>query len=351
MHCGSIFHISKKQYNTAKRTNNHNRNKYCCIDCRTHAKHPIQNKICEFCNKQFKTTDSHKRFCCITCARSFSSSFGHSEKSNNKRIESLKAYHSNKCNNPKRIHKNRIYNETKRIKFIIEQVKELYNQYNISEMTDIINQNCKTTIKTIKNILNKYQLVPKVKFLSLNNKLKIKISRNVLNIKNRSITEDDFIKAFEILKNDYYNLNLTPSQINDKYNLKIKQPTSSLSVLGLKLGNYKRQYKHIKNANYNQYRSMCQFRFNKNVYPLVEGYELLKKYGIWNKSNPNGVARDHKLSIKYGYDHNINPSIISHPANCEFISLRENSSKGSECSITLDQLLQRIEQWENTKTF
>jgi len=44
------------------------------------------------------------------------------------------------------------------------------------------------------------------------------------------------------------------------------------------------------------------------------------------------------LYIRYGFNNNINPEIISHPANCQLISQRKNSSKHMNCSITIEEL-------------
>ena len=48
-----------------------------------------------------------------------------------------------------------------------------------------------------------------------------------------------------------------------------------------------------------------------------------------------------------GFKNNISPLIISHPANCQLISQRNNASKNRKSSITLEQLLQRIKEWDS----
>jgi len=69
---------------------------------------------------------------------------------------------------------------------------------------------------------------------------------------------------------------------------------------------------------------------------------------MYNKdTNPDGVVRDHMVSRRYGYDNNIPPEIIGHPANCQFLSHRDNLSKGAGCSLTYEQLLTRIALWDN----
>lgn len=80
----------------------------------------------------------------------------------------------------------------------------------------------------------------------------------------------------------------------------------------------------------------------------INELELLKKYGIFNsKTNPNGCVRDHLLSRKYGYENNIDPKIIAHPANCEIILHSENvrraHNNSNDCQITLEELLIKIQ--------
>ena len=95
-----------------------------------------------------------------------------------------------------------------------------------------------------------------------------------------------------------------------------------------------------------QYTSDCQFKFNLGKYPNEFDFNLIEKFGWYNPvNNNNGVSRDHMISIKYGYENNIDPRIISHPANCKIMKQNNNASKGSDCSISLDELLNRIEEW------
>lgn len=100
------------------------------------------------------------------------------------------------------------------------------------------------------------------------------------------------------------------------------------------------------------YRRRCAFTFALNQFPNEFDFKLVEKYGWYaasNSKNPNidGVSRDHMLSVKYGFIHKIDPKIISHPANCMLVRQNENASKNSDCSITYEQLLERIKTWED----
>ena len=85
---------------------------------------------------------------------------------------------------------------------------------------------------------------------------------------------------------------------------------------------------------------------------LVEkfNFDLIREYGWYspsNSSNPNlnGVSRDHMISVQYGFENGIDPKIISHPANCRLILQTENFKKRNNCSITIEELIDRIDRW------
>ena len=93
------------------------------------------------------------------------------------------------------------------------------------------------------------------------------------------------------------------------------------------------------------YYNKCQFRFGFTI-PQIQGYELIKKYGIYSNDNITGVARDHIVSISYGWENNISPEIISHPANCQIVQQIDNCRKSSGSSISVEELIERIRLWE-----
>lgn len=99
------------------------------------------------------------------------------------------------------------------------------------------------------------------------------------------------------------------------------------------------------------YRRRAAFDFNLSDYPEEFNFELIEKYGWYSAANRgnnlNGVSRDHMVSVKYGYENNIDPTIIAHPANCRLMRHNDNVSKYMDCSITLEELLIRIEKWND----
>lgn len=98
-----------------------------------------------------------------------------------------------------------------------------------------------------------------------------------------------------------------------------------------------------------KYKNSCAFTFSLNSFPDEFDFSLINEYG-WYKAknhgdNLNGISRDHMLSKDFGFENLIDPYIISHPANCKLLQQNENASKGSKNSLTLDELLKRIEDW------
>lgn len=103
-------------------------------------------------------------------------------------------------------------------------------------------------------------------------------------------------------------------------------------------------------TDFENYKMDTKFKFNLADYPNEFNFELIKKYG-WYKAknrgdNLNGVSRDHMISVKYGFENNIPAHIIAHPANCELLQHNDNISKYKKCSLTLEELVYRIEMWD-----
>jgi len=95
-----------------------------------------------------------------------------------------------------------------------------------------------------------------------------------------------------------------------------------------------------------KYRYLARFRLNAVELNRVIGYDKLVKYGWYSSTNPTGVVKDHRLSIKFGFENKIDPKILSHPCNCEFLTFKENGLKSDNCSIGLILLQESIENWK-----
>lgn len=98
------------------------------------------------------------------------------------------------------------------------------------------------------------------------------------------------------------------------------------------------------------YRKKAAFNFSLSDFPNEFDFSLIEQYG-WYKAknhgdNLNGVSRDHMVSVMFGFKHAVDPSIISHPANCRLVRHNDNVSKGRKCLITIDDLILRIKEWD-----
>jgi hypothetical protein len=63
----------------------------------------------------------------------------------------------------------------------------------------------------------------------------------------------------------------------------------------------------------------------------------------------NGVSRDHKISISEAFDKGYNTYYISHPINCELMQQKNNSKKYTKSSITYDELVKLVEEYDNKR--
>ena len=101
---------------------------------------------------------------------------------------------------------------------------------------------------------------------------------------------------------------------------------------------------------YCKYKQDSKFNFNLSDFPIEFEFSLIEKYG-WYKpknrgNNLGGISRDHIYSVNEGFKNNIDPKIISHPANCRLMIHSDNISKNKKSDITIDELLKKIEDWD-----
>lgn len=99
------------------------------------------------------------------------------------------------------------------------------------------------------------------------------------------------------------------------------------------------QYSHHQRAKY-------WFAFNLRDYPTLFDFTLLKQYGMRGAKNPNGVVRDHRVSVADAIKNNYDPYYITHPLNCELMLSGENSKKYTKSSITYEELVKLVDAWD-----
>jgi len=118
-------------------------------------------------------------------------------------------------------------------------------------------------------------------------------------------------------------------------------------------GSFRRSSPYIKTQKEKYYNS-ARFRFNVYHYPDEFDLSLIEKHGWYtcpgrkrkNQSkNILGISRDHIISISYGFLNNIDPKIISHPANCRLMLHSDNKNKHTKCELTIEELLEKITRW------
>lgn len=112
----------------------------------------------------------------------------------------------------------------------------------------------------------------------------------------------------------------------------------------------KKNYIRKNMLEYKKYKQDTIFKFSLNDYPDYFEFELIEKYGWYSPTNKNnnlnGVSRDHMLSVNEGFHLGIDPFILAHPANCKLMVHNENISKNKRSSISLNDLLERIKEFE-----
>ena len=217
----------------------------------------------------------------------------------------------------------------------IEEVKleKLYlSKIEISKISELMNRSKSSIIKKInrleiKKIPNRVNVVKKRDLINWS---------DVQSFHDQGNTYDDIRIEFKLSPQD-----MKWARVNNKLSFRTQKE-------GILLGISKRMSK-IDYSIYKNYKKLCSFKFYVFDFINESDFNLIKRHG-WYKStnngnNPNGVSRDHKISIKYGFDNNIDPKIISHPANCQIITQNENSRKNSKNSTSIAQLNEDIIKW------
>lgn len=163
------------------------------------------------------------------------------------------------------------------------------------------------------------------------------------------VTLDDFQKTKDIFQ-ELILKGLSGQQIADKFGIINSNFVSVLAkVFKMKMLSMKDRPR-IYNENFNpdrdkkaEYKRNCSFDFNPYMYPDMVGHSLLLENGIYHPiNNPNGVCRDHIISKEYGWANNIDPAVMSHPANCQFLSNIDNIFKGTRSDMSIEELMALI---------
>lgn len=82
-------------------------------------------------------------------------------------------------------------------------------------------------------------------------------------------------------------------------------------------------------SEFKKYRRKVYYWTAKNDLTILENFD---------KRSRTGYHLDHKYSITEGFKNKVPPKIIGSIHNLTFIDHKENCSKGTKCSITLEKL-------------
>jgi hypothetical protein len=158
------------------------------------------------------------------------------------------------------------------------------------------------------------------------------------NNRNRKLTEETKKKISETLKNKP-----RKEKIKTKKICKICSINEVTEKLKIICNDCKLTY-------YEYYRPSCFFKFDIQDFKDEFDLSLVEQYGWYSptnkRNNLKGVSKDHMYSVMDGFRNKINPKIISHPANCNLLLFSDNSIKKDNSSITMEELLKRIENWD-----
>lgn len=108
-----------------------------------------------------------------------------------------------------------------------------------------------------------------------------------------------------------------------------------------------------------QYYNAARFKFNVYHFPEEFDLSLIDQYGWYTcpgrkrsnePKNTSGVSRDHIISVSYGFENDIDPKIISHPANCRILLHSDNKKKNNNCDLTVSELIHKIKKWNQKYT-
>lgn len=102
------------------------------------------------------------------------------------------------------------------------------------------------------------------------------------------------------------------------------------------------------------YSYQCRFQFSFSQFPdwFPDAGRLIQQYGFWqtkdkNKTNLQGLSRDHLYSVSDGFKNQIDPKLLAHPANCSLVTHTSNQNKHAKSTISLEELKIRIAKFES----
>lgn len=164
----------------------------------------------------------------------------------------------------------------------------------------------------------------------------------------------------------------TKDKIRNSASKKISKRTKKIEVVGLYskiflckcrhckitfISRIKKQYCEDHRSIYSESsKSGFKFTFNVYHYPALFNLASLTEVGWFSpggkagKWNPNGLSRDHKISVNDAIKNNYNPYYITHPLNCEIMPHSQNNKKKTNSSLTYSELIDIVDKFELEKS-
>lgn len=100
------------------------------------------------------------------------------------------------------------------------------------------------------------------------------------------------------------------------------------------------------------YRKRYYFKFNVFHYPDLFDLDELTRIGFYSaggnrkRVNMTGLSRDHRVSVSEAMLNDYDEYYIRHPVNCELMPQTANSSKHNKSSITYEQLVREVDEYD-----
>lgn len=116
------------------------------------------------------------------------------------------------------------------------------------------------------------------------------------------------------------------------------------------------QYCNIHRDEATNKRAFYKFRFSLYDYPALFNLTLLKQVGFYGPGgkckrwNKDGLSRDHRVSVSDAIKHNYDQYYITHPMNCELMPQTQNDIKKGQSSITYEELIILVDNFDKVNS-
>jgi len=173
------------------------------------------------------------------------------------------------------------------------------------------------------------------------------LKRNNIDIRKKRNIE----KEKEII--EYYSNNIVSlKEVGIKFDLSLQTISNILQRNNMKIRKNVQIRLRLSDDDYKNYLDkLPDFeKYKRKITSLSKKKQVsfLQNYHLKGKAGIDGAYQiDHKYSILEGFKNNIPIEIISHVENLEMIPWRDNLSKQEQCSITLEELINKIKKHEN----